>query len=259
LGVFLWHSLSAYGAITTGYGNAGALFHLDLFGHTSLHMASWLLWLFTPIVLLFPGVVFLFKRSVAARALAALVAVYIVFYSFYEYTGKDWWFLRFLLPVAPALLVGSMMVLRELAVRAGAKRISQPVVLNSVKLICVLAIGLYSWRETRALHAMSVGRGEDSFKRASHWLMVNIPSNSAVLATELSGALYYHTPLTLVRSDQLKPEVQAHLLDALKTSHQPLFAALTVAEAEDLFSKPWPGNWRKLGEERYFGFWKYEE
>ena len=56
-------------------------------------------------------------RWAAAGLLAAWGLVYPTFYLFYSLTHDEWWYLRFLLPAAPPLLVAAVLATRRLAAR----------------------------------------------------------------------------------------------------------------------------------------------
>ena len=84
----------------------------------------------TPVVLLVPGLVWLARpasraanvtQGVTLRAAATLgvwALAYLAFYSAYYNTHETWWYLRFLLPAAPALVVGGLIVARRIPARA---------------------------------------------------------------------------------------------------------------------------------------------
>jgi len=192
--------------------------------------------------------------------IAVVVSTYIVFYSFYEYTHADWWYLRFILPIGPLLLVGSLLVVREILSRVASVNARRSTTMINVAAIgCIVLVGFVNWRESRKLHAMSVGKAELKYQRGNAWLLEHIPRDSVVVATELTGALFYHTPFTLVRSEYINPELAPILCEAVRSEHRPLIAALASWEVSEVLKKRVPGTWTKIGAVQDLTFWKLED
>ena len=117
-------NLAAYGnAITTGYGDTRSLFGLSNLQSSLWNYAGWLPVLLTPLGLLALGLPGIWRR--APRLVAVLlvwIAVFVCFYAFYFHTHETWWYLRFLLPAFPPLIVGSLWVGRVLLERWGSTK-----------------------------------------------------------------------------------------------------------------------------------------
>ena len=106
------HSLAAYGSLaTTGYGDTSTAFTLACVPQTLAHYARWLPRLLTPVVALNLLLPFLGGESARLRwLLASWILAYASFYSAYTITHETWWYRRFLLPAAPALVIGGLLV-----------------------------------------------------------------------------------------------------------------------------------------------------
>jgi len=113
---FCLHAKAAYGKfLTTGYGDSWSAFSFSLVPRTLLHYLHWLPALFTPVVLLAVGLPWV--KGAAPRAAAALgtwALAFLAFYSAYYNTHETWWYLRFVLPAAPALVIGGLLVARRI-------------------------------------------------------------------------------------------------------------------------------------------------
>src|SRR5688572_25421971 len=112
----LLYNEAAFGnPLSTGY---GSLLSEGLawsnFAPRAAYYALWLSRTLSPIVLL-GWLAFAFDRRVAGRdrvMLLAWFAAFFVFYGFYVVYGA-WWYTRFLLPGIPALIVATLLVLRD--------------------------------------------------------------------------------------------------------------------------------------------------
>ncbi len=112
---FCAHANAAYGsAFATGYGDNLYLFSLGFIPATLRNYGRWLPILLTPVVALSLGLPWLNRSAPRAVAVVgAWILVYLAFYSIYSVTHETWWYLRFLLPAAPALVAGGLLVARR--------------------------------------------------------------------------------------------------------------------------------------------------
>ena len=103
---FFAHSLTAYGSLAaTGYGDTSAYFGARFVPGTLLHYARWLPVLFTPLVALNLGLPWIQRESPRTRWLLGMwILAFAGLYATYTCTHETWWYLRFLLPAAPALV-----------------------------------------------------------------------------------------------------------------------------------------------------------
>jgi hypothetical protein len=255
---FAAHSVSAYGSFaTTGYGDNSLAFLARYVPGTLLHYARWLPVLFTPLAVLVLALPWL--GAVSARTkwlLATWILVYSAFYSSYECTHETWWYLRFLLPAAPALIAGSLLVARALLSRAagwadpGRSRPAFAAVLALVALNCLWA--------NRDLYALGIGKSELRYGLVSDWMKANVPADAVCLAMQASGSLFYYTHFTFIRWDVLDKGNVGKVEAALRSSKRPLYAVLFPFEVQEsgIFDKRMPGHWRQVGQVEDVTIWR---
>src|ERR1017187_871488 len=242
-GVAAWMAVNhaAYGSyFQSGYGAIMNEFHAGLVRDTLRYCVRWLPVLLSPIVAVSPGILAFFRpRPRVTAVLAAWVAVYIGFYLPYRWTQENWWFLRFLLPAAPALIVAGLVVLQFCAEKlrsrftGGWARVLPAVLLFA-------AVGVEVSR-IMPLRAWAIGRGERKYGRVADWLGAHVPKDSAIIARQFSGALFYYTNLTLLRADQMDPPTAERVRAAARSAGTPLYAVLFPFELDTL--KDVPGPW----------------
>jgi Dolichyl-phosphate-mannose-protein mannosyltransferase len=246
-GLAAWMAINrlAYGApMQSGYGAIGNEFHATLIAGTLGYYVRWLPLLLSPIVFIAPAIVALYRLVPrVSAALASWALAYVAFFSAYRWTHEQWWFLRFLLPAAPALIVAGLVVSHFwfLIVRA---RYSETVrrVLPLLLLGAALSVEV---RQTGPLkEALSIGHGERKYGRVSAWLNAHVPADSAIVMSQASGALFYFTHFTLLRYEEMDPSVSRRVDTELQAEHRSLYAVLFPFEVETL--KKLPGTWVRV-------------
>jgi len=196
--------------------------------------------LFGPIIIAAPAVLVLARaRPRPVAVLASWALAYVGFYSAYRWTHEDWWFLRFLLPAVPALIVSGLLAV---AACFETLRRSMPGLLMSTMaaLLVMASLGAEA-TQAYALDAWSIGRGERKYERACDWLNANAPRDSVVIASQFSGALFYFTGFAVLRADQIDPATADRIISAARAAHRPLYAVFFTFE-EPLLSRI-PARW----------------
>ena len=247
-GIAAWMAINhvAYGdALQSGYGALGGEFHSDLVAGTLAFYARWLPLLLSPVVAFAPLI--LAPSRTPARVAAVLLswaAAFLAFYSAYRWTHEQWWFLRFVLPAAPALIVGGLAALWHWLSRGVAGRSPAWAVLLPA-LVLAAAVGV-EVSQTRPLReAWAIGHGERKYGRVSRWLESHVPGDSVLMVSQASGALYYFTGFTLLRHDQITPPVAARIRASVQSEKLALYAVLFPFELDAL--KRLPCAWTKVG------------
>jgi len=243
---FAYHSQAAYGHIgTTGYGDTWTLFESTYFTQTLYHYIHWLPILFTPLSLLSCGLILLLKKSTQlSLVLISWAFVYLGFYSFYSCTHETWWYLRFILPAAPALIVGGLLSLRFLLTWVNLNNTSHSYLrIGYLSLGLLLVLPSAFW--TKKLGALNAGRGESVYPKTAAWLTENIPSSSVILCMQESGALFYYTPFTLIRWDEIDLDLKNQIIAKTTAQKLPLYAALFNWEKDEALTQRFPGHWIK--------------
>jgi hypothetical protein len=244
------HSMAAYGRFaTTGYGDVTANFAWANVPGALLQYARWLPALFTPFIILglwLPWIASLSRRT--RWLLGTWIVAYLAFYSSYRFTQEVWWYLRFILPAAPALAVAGLIGLRALLARVLAP-------LTRARLFAVAAVLALagSLGVTRTLHALSVGKVELIYPELAGWMQRNVPKDAVCLTMQASGALFYYTDYTFIRWDFVDSGDLAQVESAVRKSGRPLYAVLFPFEYNGRHQpeSSMPGRWTQVGEVEY--------
>lgn len=253
---FCLHSHAAYGKyFTTGYGDSAGL-EKEWIVLTLKHYARWLPVILTPVVVAFLGLPWIFRQK--RREVALLVAWFAIFagfYAMYSCTHETWWYLRFLLPAAPALALGALLVLQTLTEeRLSGRRATIAAVAT---MLCVGGSQLFwvTW-----LKPLNAGTGERVYLETTSWAREHLPANAAVAVMQQSGAFTYYTDFAILRYDELHGTDFARIAAALSTSGRPLYAVLVPFEVsqEHALTEHMPvGSWDKVGTVRDVTIWKW--
>jgi hypothetical protein len=257
---YCMHAAAAYGSfLTTGYGDNSSSFRAALVPRTLLHYARWLPALFTPLVLLVFALPWLGRETVRTRwLLGTWIIAFAAFYSTYQCTHETWWYLRFLLPAAPAMVVASLLVLRALLSRAPAW--SDPVRSMAALAVVVVLVAAGSLWWIRDRHALSIGRSELRYGQVADWMLSNLPADAVCLTMQASGAIFYYTPFTFVRWDAIDAGNVGRVEAAIRNSKRPLYAVLFPFEVDEqgVLTKRMPGRWSQVGKVQDVTIWRRE-
>jgi hypothetical protein len=253
------YNLAAYGsAMTTGYGDMSYRFASGNVLPSVRHYVTWLPVLLTPLGVLALGLPALVRRGRAVVMLLAWAGCYVVLYAFYYHTHEWWWYLRFLLPAFPPLLVGALWAgaaaWRRWGAGAFAARLTPALALG---LTIVLVLHNAYW--ARRLEALEIGRRETVYSEAAAWATANLPPQAAVLTAQASGAFFYYTTFALVRWDRCDRETLRRLERATLVRGTPLYAVFFPFELDEqrAFDRI-PGQWARVGRVRHVTIWRLE-
>ncbi|MFA5058288.1 MAG: hypothetical protein WC485_09260 [Opitutaceae bacterium] len=251
-------NLIAYGSIfTTGYGAVGGIFGPQYVLPTLIHYAVWLPVVLTPLCLLALGLPALWRRQPRIMAvLAAWVLVFLVFYLFYLHTHQEWWYLRFLMPAFPSLIVAALLVAQVLITRPGLSL--RPWWLAAAG-TAILTYGI-SW--SRHFDVFTIGHGEKVYPETAAWLQTHLPANAVVASMQTTGALLYYTQFTFFRWDMMSAEDFQRIAAACATAGRPIYATLYPFEIEEkewaAFEKHLTDRWTRIGAVRHVSIWRYD-
>ncbi len=247
----LWHAWALFGSpFATGYGNMRAAFGFEWIAPTAGHAVVQLTVAFTPVIWL--AVIAPFLRSVDQRVrwvLGGWVLVYFGFYAVYYYTHLSWWYLRFVLPAYPALVVLALLGLRALTQKRGWALFSLPagrrtVVVSIALTVALAANALFQDRRLLALHSSD---GNRLYSDLAAWMKAEVPSHSAVFTFEASGALFLHTDLVVLRLDQVDAQENTRMATHLRQGGHQVFAVIFHLEEQAETNARLPkGDWVPL-------------
>jgi hypothetical protein len=240
---FGFHSFSLYGhVLATGYGNFASSFGAGWIGVTLWHYLRWLSALLTPVVLLAMGLPWLARAEPRKAALLGVwVLVFAAFYSAYDCTHETWWYLRFLLPAVPPLVVGGMLVAQHAWEGRRWSLIRTRVFV--VALIVVIANSSF-WN--KRLPALNIGHDNRIYPESAAWLKASLPDNAVILSMQMSGTLFYYTDFTFLRWDFCNADNRQHVLDMVRNCGRPFYAALFPFENEAALQRHLPGKWTRI-------------
>lgn len=251
-----WYQNELYGhPLRSGYGSIHAMFHLELFGRTVAHYAAWMPKLLPLVVLLVPAAFFLpwRRRAGEIAGLLAWVLALFTFYAFYFCTHESWWYLRFVLPAFPALV---LLVLLGLDGAAG----RFPAWAQRLRWAAALALGVaalgFSLGQNRARGIFAAQADEWAYVEACAWANANCPPGSLIACMQASGAVFYYTRFPILRWDNVKPGEFAVYTARLRAAGRPVYALIQGWEEERAFRDHIPESWEQVATIGGFRVWR---
>jgi 4-amino-4-deoxy-L-arabinose transferase-like glycosyltransferase len=254
------YNFSHYGKIlTTGYGDVSASFSTDFVSPALESYGQWL-----P-VLLTPGVILIFFSPWGFRGefrrlfwiFAAWMVANFGFYAFYYHTHETWWYLRFVLPSFPPVVLAMLLSGRTLFSRWPA--LASPKVRAALVASVVLWHGLWSYH----LSALSIGqsKGERAYPEAAHWAREHLPANAVFLCMQTSGALLYYTDFTFFRWDVIDQAQFAQIRQACARAGRPVYAMMFPYELNDkkILERFEPGKWSPVMAITHVSIWRLDD
>jgi hypothetical protein len=255
------HNLLTHGALlATGYVDvdAGALFGVANV-IPSLRNYLWLLVMLTPIGILAPGVLLFRDRAplLVRGVLTVWAGVVLVFFAFYFHTREGWWFLRFLLPAFPPLIVGALWVFTKLLDRFPDRW--RPLVVRLAPVVLALSMAAHNVWWNHELDMLETGRRERKYLDVAEWTRANVPPGAAILAMQGSGALFYYTDFAVLRWDFVDPLTMRALAAESSAGRQPLYAVMFPIDLEwNASRKNLAGRWSQVGAIGEITMWRFE-
>lgn len=243
-----WYNREVYGTLfTTGYGDIRSSFGGEFVPHNLAHFARWITTLLTPFIV--TGLAVPFLKTARRREFAVLgswAVVLIGFYAFYYHSGETWWYLRFILPAFPVLILAALSGLHALTADLRQRTIIWGVLLT----ICL------TWETSmlQRLEVLNLKTGEATYAEAGGWVRTHLPPGTAILCMQVSGAFHYYTDSLIFRWDlaEMKP-----LLQALGEQHRPVYAVLFDFEEQPARQRV-GGSWTKLAHIGQATVWQIE-
>ena len=227
LGVAIIHWLFFGSPFASGYGSFDALFSIDNVGANARRYLAWLWNTHTPAIamavlapLLLPGAL--------TTLLLVLIGINLALYLPYA-VFEDWWYLRFLLPTVPLMLILVVAV-----IDAGCRRLIR---VGDTRLVLAIAVALLSVvfvQEARDRLAFRLQRLESRFGRAGTYVSERLPPNALVFTTWHSGSVRFYAGRKTVVWDVLPPDWLDRALDFVRAGgYEPFF--LFDGQEERLF------------------------
>jgi 4-amino-4-deoxy-L-arabinose transferase-like glycosyltransferase len=260
-GVFCAYNAAVFGhPLITGYVATGHQNLVTLSGFTVRfrHYIYLLAVMMSPLPLLgWAGLAL--NRNVTLRDRALLISWFGVFLLFYccYFHYEEWGYTRLLLPGMPALILGALLVVRDLG-----KFFERSAVATSwvwlrratvtILLVIVIACERQSVQRFRLLKiaALSTVHSE-----ACQWADGLLPKQSLVVATEMSGAIKFYTGRPIVRFDWVEADQWRTLQTRAAEKGYRWYALLASREVEEA-QRRLPGRWIKMGTLGHISLWQ---
>ncbi len=255
------YNLHAYGGIlTSGYGNIYAAFSWVYVIPSLKNYLIWIPLLFTPLTFLAFLLPFAWKASAQKTAILILWALSILaVYSAYDCTPSEWWYLRFILPGLPPIVVGALWIAQLVCQRRGYALFTssaspfQHVVASIVLIACFTLQGVM----IRRLNILNLKKDDASYFKSAEWLNKHAPGGTCVLTMQSSGSIFAYTPYTVLRWDTFNATQQPLVAAAVAKNRRPLYAVLYPFEEQDAFAR-YPGKWREVYRYRWVKVYVYD-
>jgi hypothetical protein len=258
------HALFGH-CVATGYGDVGTLFAWRHVGPTLRNYAETLPQLL-PLFFLAAFAACGKRRGEGPRAFAGMAATWVLvlatFYAFYQYTQETWWYLRFVLPMFPFLIVLSVCGLRWVYCRVEGVAAGWRMLAACVVVVLAVGIGLkVQLAASTKWYALEFGRGELAYPRLCAHVEEVVPPNAVIFCMQTSGALFYSGQRTIVRWDCIDKTTARSLMSAAERAGRPVYAVLFPFELGDehCFRRGLAGRWSKIATVDDNTIWRLED
>lgn len=247
-----WYNTLQFGAFyRTGYAHLQTEFKWRYFFPSIQHYGLWFGRFFSPLVLLpllvhLRGVLF---RRPSHLLLAAWWLPLFGFYAFYKYTNDAWWYLRFILPALPALVVALTLAGWELWRGTGKRGLK--VSLSAFTLAALVSCGWWSYR----LRVLPAAAGENIYREGVAWARQNLKQDTVLFVGQLSGAVYFYSSRPLVRADLISESELEKALTLVEQAGKEAYAILFDFEAR-VYPRVFPNLYHKVMEWRRLSLWR---
>ncbi len=246
-----WYNSQQFGAWhRTGYANLAREFKVRYFWPTLQHYAAWLARFYSPFAF-FPWLAHL--RGALAGKRPQLVCLawwlpFFAFYGFYKYTNDTWWYLRFVLPAMPGLVLGGVLAAQQRWQQA------RSWVKPALAALAFLAAGCsVFWAQH--LQALRLARDEAVYPQGVTWAEEVAGREGMVFCGQLSGSVYFYSPLAVFRVDLASKEELKQVLTVLQQRGLHAYAVLFDFEAR-VYPRVFPGMFKKVGERGRLSLWR---
>jgi hypothetical protein len=218
--------------LTSGYGSTGDFYSLGFLSTNVRQFAGWMMEVETPVVAV-AALYFVAPRlfapariPFARRLLGGSMAVVMLSYLFYR-PFDAWWYLRFLLPMWPMMMLLTAASLDALA-RRGLLRPAYPVVIAT-------AAAWLAWHGVRTAgdrSAFDLGLGERRYVDVARFMAEHTEPDAVVLSMQHSGSLRLYAGRLTLRWDLLDPVWLDRTIEYLQSIGRRPYFVLDGGEVE---------------------------
>jgi len=220
------------GPLKSGYGDLSFLFRLEHVWPNLQRYPVWLIQTETPVVLLALAAPWLTHDSLTRRRVLWLLGfILAVFACYIPYEVFDaWWFLRFVLPAYPALLVLTSSALVWLFYRRGSWwRIVPYAAAGIVALVLV--------RESVRRHAFGLWEFERRFELAGEYVAARLPPNALVIAAQETGSVRFYADRLTIAWRELPPDALDTALAFVRAHAYRPYLLIETGEQEEFVGR----------------------
>ena len=203
-GIAVFNASVYESAWTSGYGATSDLYAMAFLPVNVRQFAAWMVDVETPAVAfalmffatprLLPPAKILFARFLLGSSFAVVVLSYVFYQPF-----DAWWYLRFLLPLWPL-----MMLLTAAALDALARRWLRPVHTVAVA-AAVIALAGHGVRTAAERSVFDLARGERRYTDVARFVAGHTDPDAVILSVQHSGSLRIYADRLTLRYDALDP------------------------------------------------------
>jgi hypothetical protein len=255
----------AYGnPLRSGYGDVGLAFSGSAVPQSLRHYLTWCPQLASWIVVFLPAAAWAWRGPLARwRLVAAAWAIATLgTYAFYVLASDTWWYMRFVLPGFPILIVAGLAGLHAIA-QAASQRVTfsraAPAIGAAAFALVLLSVAALIANPLFDAHR-SVKAGERVYRDALTMMPIGEDSPQPMLMMQLSGAANYYRPgLRYLRYDLLSPQAWLAIREWQRRQRLAIGAALFDLERDRSPGPRGPAlpcDWQPRGHYLTVTFWE---
>lgn len=215
------------GPLKSGYGSVGMLFSAAHIAPNLARYPRWLIETQTPFLALALAAPFLARGDARRRAWWLLAFAGATFACYLAYEVYDaWWFVRFLLPLLPPLVVLASMVAAVVTRRLGALwRVAALLALTAALVVVQVRIAF-------ARDVFRLQMFEQKYRDSGEYVSAKLPPNAMLLAINESGSLRFHGNRPTLAVDAMDPAWLDRAIETLANAGYHPYIVLESAEVD---------------------------
>ena len=215
------------GPLKSGYGSVGMLFSSEHVMPNLARYPRWLLETQTPFPALALVAPFVVRGDIRRRAWWLLAFAAATLACYVPYVVYDaWWFVRFLLPLLPPVLVLAALVITVLSKRLAV--LWRALVLAAL----TAALVVVQVRVAIARDVFRLQMFEQKYRDSGEYVSAKLPANAMLLAINESGSLRFHGNRPTIAVDAMDPAWLDRAIDALTRYGYHPYIVLESAEID---------------------------
>jgi len=220
------------GPLKSGYGDLSFLFRLEHVWPNLQRYPVWLLETETPIVLLALSAPWLARHQLARRHVVWLLGfVAAAFGCYIPYEVFDaWWFLRFLLPAYPPLLVLTAAASVWLFER-------RPLSWRVASYAVVVVVAIILVRVSIERHAFGLWEFERRFELAGEYVASRLPDNALIVAAQETGSVRFYANRLTMAWRELPPDALDTALAFVRDHHYRPYLLIETGEQQEFVDR----------------------